>query len=105
MTGKFFGQREPGNEDPQLLTGKAQFIDDIELPGMLHAAFLRSDYAHARIKSIDVSAARQAPGCGGGLYRRGFWRLLEARPAAGAPADRHQGLAIQCPHAGADRQG
>ena len=49
------------NEDPRLLTGKAQFIDDIKMPGMLHAAFLRSDYAHARIKSIDVSAAGNTP--------------------------------------------
>jgi CO/xanthine dehydrogenase Mo-binding subunit len=38
------------------------FLDDIHLPGMLHAAFLRSDYAHARIKSIDTSAAKQRPG-------------------------------------------
>ena len=37
-------------------------MDDVDLPGMLHAAFLRSDYAHARIRSIDVSAARQRPG-------------------------------------------
>jgi carbon-monoxide dehydrogenase large subunit len=62
VTGKYFGQRETRLEDPQLLTGKAQFIDDIEIPGMLHAAFLRSDYAHARIKNIDVSAALKRPG-------------------------------------------
>jgi carbon-monoxide dehydrogenase large subunit len=57
-----FGQSITRNEDPYLLTGKAQFVDDIELPGMLHAAFLRSDYAHARIKSIDVSQALKRPG-------------------------------------------
>src|SRR5512146_777449 len=62
MAGKVFGQSVQRNEDAALLTGKAEFIDDIELPGMLHAAFLRSDYAHARIKSIDVSAALQRPG-------------------------------------------
>ena len=62
MSGKVFGQSVLRNEDPYLLTGKAEFIDDIELPGMLHAAFLRSDYAHARIKSIDVSQARKRPG-------------------------------------------
>ena len=93
------------NEDPYLLTGKAEFIDDIELPGMLHAAFLRCDYAHARIKSIDVSAALQAPGCGGGLHRRGFRRLLETRPAAGAAADGDQGLGIPRAHADPDCQG
>jgi carbon-monoxide dehydrogenase large subunit len=62
MTKKFIGQRIVRNEDPQLLTGQAQFVDDVEIPGMLHAAFLRSDYAHARLLSIDVSAARQRPG-------------------------------------------
>jgi carbon-monoxide dehydrogenase large subunit len=62
MTKKFIGQRIVRNEDPKLLTGQAQFVDDVEIPGMLHAAFLRSDYAHARLLSIDVSAARQRPG-------------------------------------------
>lgn len=62
MSKKYLGQRLTRNEDPRLLTGQALFVDDIELPGMLHAAFLRSDYAHARINSIDVSAARERPG-------------------------------------------
>lgn len=62
MTKKYVGQRITRNEDPRLLTGQALFVDDVHLPGMLHAAFLRSDYAHARILSIDVSAARQRPG-------------------------------------------
>ncbi len=62
MAGRVFGQSIPRNEDPYLLTGQAKFIDDIELPGMLHAAFYRSDYAHARIKKIDVSEARKLPG-------------------------------------------
>ncbi len=50
------------NEDPRLLTGQALFVDDVHLPGMLHAAFLRSNYAHARINSIDVSAALEREG-------------------------------------------
>lgn len=62
MNGKYFGKPEKRLEDKFLLTGNAKFIDDIELPGMLHAAFYRSDYAHAIIKSIDVSAAREHPG-------------------------------------------
>ena len=62
MTGKYFGKPELRLEDKFLLTGNAKFIDDIELPGMLHAAFLRSDYAHARILNIDVSEARKRPG-------------------------------------------
>src|SRR5512141_196827 len=62
MPGKVFGQSVTRNEDPYLLTGKAEFIDDIELPGMLHAAFLRSDYSHAKVLKIDVSAALKRPG-------------------------------------------
>ncbi len=62
MATRVFGQPLRRNEDAKLLTGQALFVDDVELPGMLHAAFLRSTYAHARIKGIDVSAARQRPG-------------------------------------------
>ncbi|MCS7038196.1 MAG: xanthine dehydrogenase family protein molybdopterin-binding subunit [Anaerolineae bacterium] len=62
MSTRYFGQRLIRNEDPVLLTGQALFTDDVHLPGMLHAAFKRSDYAHARIRRIDVSAARQRPG-------------------------------------------
>lgn len=62
MTGKYFGQPVKRLEDKFLLTGNAKFIDDIEIPGMLHAAFLRSDFAHARIISIDVTEARKHPG-------------------------------------------
>jgi aerobic carbon-monoxide dehydrogenase large subunit len=49
-------------EDPRLITGQAQYIDDIKLPGMLHAAILRSAFGHAKIKSIDVEKARKLPG-------------------------------------------
>jgi carbon-monoxide dehydrogenase large subunit len=50
------------NEDPRLLTGRALFVDDVERPGMLHAAFLRSPHAAADILSIDVGAAQARPG-------------------------------------------
>src|SRR4051794_10958233 len=56
------GTRTKRNEDPRLLTGRALFVDDIELPGMAHVAFLRSSYAHAHIRDIDVSRARQREG-------------------------------------------
>jgi aerobic carbon-monoxide dehydrogenase large subunit len=62
MTTKFIGERIKRTEDPRLLTGQALFVDDVDIPGMLHVAFLRSDYAHARLKSIDVSTARKRPG-------------------------------------------
>src|SRR5919106_4345933 len=56
------GTRTKRNEDPRLLTGRALFVDDVDLPGMLHAAFLRSPYAHARIQGIDTSRALQREG-------------------------------------------
>lgn len=62
VTEKYVGKRIKRNEDPRLLTGQALFVDDVDLPDMLHAAFLRSDFAHARVRSIDVSAARARPG-------------------------------------------
>jgi len=62
MATRVFGQPITRNEDPRLLTGQALFVDDVNLPGMLHAAFFRSSYAHARIKRIDVSAARGRAG-------------------------------------------
>lgn len=48
-------------EDPRFLTGRAKFIEDIKLPGMLYASFQRSALAHAKIKSIDVSEALSIP--------------------------------------------
>src|SRR5712691_8522304 len=49
-------------EDPDLLTGRAEYTNDVKLPGMLHAAVLRSPHAHARIMSIDTTAAWHLPG-------------------------------------------
>src|SRR5687768_5732411 len=56
------GQRVLRLEDAKLLTGRALFIDDVELPGMLEVAFLRSDDAHGILRRIDVTAARSRPG-------------------------------------------
>src|SRR5207253_8091463 len=50
------------NEDARLLTGRALFVDDVRLDGLLHVAFLRSQHAHARLTSVDASAARGRPG-------------------------------------------
>jgi len=49
-------------EDPRLITGAGEFVDDLRVPGCLHAAMLRSPHAHARIRAIDVAAARRSPG-------------------------------------------
>jgi len=55
------------SEDPRILTGAGRYVDDIKLPGMLHAAFVRSPLAHARVLSVDVSAARELPGVAAAL--------------------------------------
>ena len=49
-------------EDPRLVTGTGAFVDDLRVPGCLHAAFVRSPHAHARVRAIDVSAALKSPG-------------------------------------------
>src|SRR5690242_9767022 len=59
---KFIGQPIARIEDAALLTGAGRFVDDVPLPGTLQAAFVRSAFAHARITSVDVAAARAAPG-------------------------------------------
>ena len=56
------GTSAPRVEDVPLLTGKGRFVDDIRLPGLLHAAFVRSPHAHARIAGIDTAAARALTG-------------------------------------------
>jgi carbon-monoxide dehydrogenase large subunit len=56
------GARIPRNEDPRLLRGRGRFVDDINPPGVLHAAGLRSPHARARIVSIDAGRARALPG-------------------------------------------
>ena len=62
MTTRIFGSGIRRREDPRLITGQATYTDDIKLNGMAHAAILRSPHAHARINSIDTSAAQSAPG-------------------------------------------
>jgi 2-furoyl-CoA dehydrogenase large subunit len=56
------GRAQPRKEDGRLLAGRGRFVDDLGLPGMLHAAMLRSPHAHARIVSVDARAAEAVPG-------------------------------------------
>ncbi len=62
MASTWFGASVKRKEDPAFLKGKGQYVDDIHLPGMLHAAFVRSPYAHARVGNIDKAAALEVPG-------------------------------------------
>src|SRR5918992_2078284 len=59
---KLVGKAIRRREDPKLMTGDGNFLDDIRLPGMAYAAILRSPVAHARIRGIDTSRARTMPG-------------------------------------------
>ncbi|GHJ25976.1 dehydrogenase [Streptomyces hygroscopicus subsp. sporocinereus] len=56
------GRSVARREDPRLLSGRGRFVDDIELPGMLHAQFVRSTVAHGTITGIDLTRVRQVPG-------------------------------------------
>ena len=62
MTTRIFGSGIRRREDPRLITGGATYTDDVKLPEMAYAAMLRSPHAHAKINSIDTSAAAAAPG-------------------------------------------
>src|SRR5260370_26910981 len=62
MSTRTFGTRIERNIDPKLLRGEGAFVDDIPLTNALHAAFLRSPRARARITKLDVTAARNHPG-------------------------------------------
>jgi carbon-monoxide dehydrogenase large subunit len=56
------GTRQLRREDPALLTGEARFIDDLQVPGALHVVLVRSPYAHAAVRSVDLSEALASPG-------------------------------------------
>ena len=62
MGAKYFGAAVKRREDPRFLRGEARYIDDVKLAGMLHAAFLRSPHAHARIVGLRTDAAAALPG-------------------------------------------
>ena len=62
MATKYVGQRVKRTEDPRLIRGLAHYVDDIRLPDTLHVAFVRSIYAHARVRGVDASEALKASG-------------------------------------------
>jgi carbon-monoxide dehydrogenase large subunit len=59
---RLFGAAIKRREDPRFITGRGQYVDDVKLPGMTYAAFVRSPHAHARIKGIDAAKAKAVPG-------------------------------------------
>lgn len=90
--GRYIGQRIQRREDPRLLTGHGTYVDDIVLPGMLHIAFARSPFAHAKIVSVEVDQALELPGVvaawsGAELNGDAAAPLVDfSRPDAPAPA-------------------
>jgi carbon-monoxide dehydrogenase large subunit len=77
---KFVGDRLRRKEDPRLLRGRGRYVGDIALPGMLHAAILRSPHAHARIGAIDAEPARAVPGVAAVLTHADLGAAARALP-------------------------
>lgn len=92
MTYKVIGKRVKRVEDPRLLTGQALFVGDVNLPDMLHAAFLRSDYAHAKLISIDVSPALEIPGVVGVYTAEDMGDAWEPGPPLVSPPPTLEGV-------------
>src|SRR5438128_12383368 len=85
MGAKYFGAAVKRREDPRFLRGEARYVDDVKLSSMLHAAFLRSPHAHARLVSINVDAARAMPGVVRVFTFRDLERWMKPLPLFGAP--------------------
>ena len=86
---RWVGKSLKRREDPELLTGRGRYVGDIVRPGMLHAAFVRSPFAHARIGSIDVSSAIETPGVHAVLTAAAFPENLGAQPCTHLFAGQH----------------
>jgi carbon-monoxide dehydrogenase large subunit len=84
MGAKYFGASVKRKEDPRYLRGEGRFVDDIKLPGMLHAAFVRSPHAHARIAAIRTDAARRLPGVAHVFTFADLERWMKPLPLFGA---------------------
>src|SRR3990170_1072869 len=82
---KHFGQSLRRKEAPRLITGRATYVDDLALPGMLHAAVVRSPEAHARVVSIDASRALARPGVHAVFTGEDMSDLLAPLPMAWPP--------------------
>ena len=79
---RMFGASVKRREDPRLITGQGQFTDDFKLPGMLQMTVLRSPYAHARIKSIDITKAKALPGVHGVFTAKDLEGMVAPMPCA-----------------------
>jgi carbon-monoxide dehydrogenase large subunit len=80
MGAKHFGARVARLEDPALLLGRGRFVDDVKLPGLLHACFVRSPHAHAKIRGLDAGPALAMPGVHAVLAADDMPQPLRATP-------------------------
>jgi carbon-monoxide dehydrogenase large subunit len=89
---RYFGTSVPRVEDERLISGRGRYVDDLVLPGMVHAAFVRSPHAHARVKSIATDEARAVTGVVAvfTLSDLGPAAAVPLPEAAPAPVIRHQ---------------
>src|SRR3989442_4455838 len=84
MGAKYFGASVLRKEDPRYLRGEGRYVDDVVLPGMLHAAFVRSPYAHARVVRLATEAARRVPGVAHVFAFADLERWMKPMPLFGA---------------------
>src|SRR5712664_2452284 len=85
MGAKYFGAAVKRREDPRFLRGEARYVDDVQLAGMLHAAFVRSPHAHARIARIRTAAAKALPGVAAVFTFADLERWMKPLPLFGTP--------------------
>jgi carbon-monoxide dehydrogenase large subunit len=85
MGAKYFGAAVRRREDPRFLRGEGRFVDDVTLPGLLHAAFVRSPHAHARLRTIHTEAAARLPGVIRIFTFADLERWMSPLPLFGAP--------------------
>jgi aerobic carbon-monoxide dehydrogenase large subunit len=82
---RYFGAAVKRREDPRFLRGEGRFVDDVTLPGLLHAAFLRSPHAHARVAAIRTETAAAMPGVVRVFTFTDLERWMKPLPLFGAP--------------------
>jgi len=88
------GQPVRRREDTRFVTGSGRYLDDVKLSGEVHAAFVRSPHAHARVLGVDASAAGEAPGCWASSSAGGGSRHRAVFPFA-APSKNRDGSDIK----------
>ncbi|HEX2459626.1 MAG TPA: hypothetical protein VHJ58_05710, partial [Vicinamibacterales bacterium] len=92
---KLVGTRVKRREDPRLIQGRATYVDDVKIAGMQHMAFKRSDIAHGRIRSVDVTAAAAIEGVEAVFTGAQIATMLEPLPIATPfPSPPHRAVAV-----------